>query len=92
MSKPTALTARTGEDVALPLPETKGDKFRRLANNRASEIVNGLGRLGNLSGPAYEYSDTQVVALEKAIREATKTAFDKLRWRTARVPPRRHII
>jgi hypothetical protein len=92
MSKSTALTVTRSAAVPAIRTETKAEKFRRLANNRTTEALDTIERIGNLAGPSYEYTEDQVAALEKALRDGLKTAFDKLRTRTAKAPPRRSII
>ena len=56
-------------------PESKRDKFVRLAENRTNKILDMLQLLGNLSNPGtYEYTQTDVDKIFNAIENATKEA------------------
>lgn len=91
----TAVAVRKPRSVTrlqTPKNETKKDKFRRLANIRAIAAVDALERLGNLGSSAYEYDESQVVTLEKAIKDAMNKAFAQLRSRTATRTAKREII
>lgn len=62
--------------------ETKSEKFKRLASSRVNKIVAGIKNLGNLSGPAYEYSEEQVAKMFEYIREELAEAesrFSKIK-------------
>lgn len=61
--------------------ETKSIRFKRLAENRTTKILNLIDLLGNLSNTSfYEYSDVQVEkifsAIESKVRE-NKNKFKK---------------
>ena len=57
------------------MPETKRDKFVRLAENRTNKILDMLQLLGNLSNPGtYEYTQNDVEKIFTAIENATKDA------------------
>ena len=62
-------------------PETKHQKFVRLAEARTNKIIATLRLLGNCSSPAaYEYSSNDVKKIFRAIEEATtdtKRRFEK---------------
>ena len=56
-------------------PETKHQKFVRLAEARTNKIIVTLRLLGNCSSPAaYEYSKSDVSKIFRAIEEATADA------------------
>ena len=49
----------------------KRKKFVRLAENRTQLALDAIRKIGNLSnGRAYEYSDADVKAIMKALKEA----------------------
>lgn len=50
--------------------ETKADKFKRLAIARTDKIVDGLEKLGNLSGNNYEYTEKQIEEMYSYIQNA----------------------
>lgn len=50
----------------------KREKFVRLAEGRTQLALDAIRKIGNLSNSrAYEYSDVDVKAIMKALREAT---------------------
>lgn len=50
----------------------KREKFVRLAEGRAQSALDAIRKLGNLSNRrAYEYSDSDVKKILKALRDAT---------------------
>jgi hypothetical protein len=56
------------------LPEVidKREKFVRLAEGRTQSALDAIRKLGNLSNRrAYEYSDSDVKKIVKALRDAT---------------------
>lgn len=56
-------------------PETKHQRFVRLAEARTNKIIATLRLLGNCSSPnVYEYSKTDVTKIFHAIEEATSDA------------------
>jgi hypothetical protein len=57
------------------LHETPNERFLRLANHRLPIAVKRIKLLGNLSGPAYEYTPEQVSVLFNILQ----TALDKAR-------------
>lgn len=72
--------------------ETKGEKFRRIAENRTNRIIDQIRVLGNLSNTSnYEYSMEEVEQIFKTIErelENTKDMFIfesekkfKLKWK-----------
>lgn len=57
------------------IPETKHQRFVRLAEARTNKIIATLRLLGNCSSPAvYEYSKSDVSKIFRAIEEATVDA------------------
>ena len=57
------------------VPESMGDKFRRLAEKRTNNLLEGFRKLGNLSNKSnYEYTDKQVKKIFAALsKELNKT-------------------
>ena len=59
--------------------QTRDQRFKRLAEQRVNAILDKLRLLGQLSNRSnYEYTDTQIEAIFKAIQKelnATKTKF-----------------
>ena len=49
--------------------ETKSEKFKRLATLRVSKLLKGIDILGNLSSPAYEYTDEEVTKIFSALAD-----------------------
>lgn len=78
--------------MALPLPETKSDKFRRLANGRAKVAIQAIVRLGQLATPQYDHTDEQVTVLRRTIIAALDEATDRLRLRKQPRKPTADII
>lgn len=48
--------------------EDKNSKFRRIAEQRVSKLLNQIRLLGNLSSANYEYSDEEISEVFDAIR------------------------
>lgn len=61
--------------------ESKSDKFRRLAETRATVIVRKVQQLGQLAGPGYDFTDEEVAFLFRTIREALDLAEARYRNR-----------
>ena len=60
-------------EALLMTEETKNEKFKRLAEKRANDIINRLRLVGNLSNrQQYDYSDEEVSALFGAIKDALR--------------------
>lgn len=58
--------------------ETKNQKFRRLAENRANKIIALISLLGNLSNTRnYEYSEKEIKHLFKSIETSLKKTKSK---------------
>ena len=58
--------------------ETKKEKFRRLASSRTNKIIDMIDLLGNLSNKSnYDYSDSDVDKIFKAIDSSLKAAKSK---------------
>lgn len=57
--------------------ETKADKFKRLAAARTDKIVDGLEKLGNLSGSNYEYTEKQIEEMYLYIQKALNDSRHK---------------
>ena len=61
-------------------PESKHQRFVRLAEARTNKIIATLRLLGNCSSPAvYEYSTTDVNKIFRAIRDAMEDAENRFR-------------
>lgn len=61
-------------------PESKHQRFVRLAEARTNKIIATLRLLGNCSSPAvYEYSTTDVNKIFHAIKDATADAENRFR-------------
>jgi hypothetical protein len=69
----------------VPVGETKSEKFRRLANLRANQILEDLRKLGNLSNKNhYQYSEDEVQRIFTTIDEAVSDAKGRFLGRTRR--------
>ena len=65
-------------------PETKHQRFVRLAEARTNKIIATLRLLGNCSSPAvYEYSKSDVDKIFHAIKAATADAENRFRKKGA---------
>ncbi len=61
-------------------PETREQRFRRLAEQRVNAILDRIRLLGQLANKSnYEYSDAQVEAIFKAIQKDVNAAKSKFR-------------
>ena len=61
-------------------PESKHQRFVRLAEARTNKIIATLRLLGNCSSPAvYEYSTNDVNKIFRAIRDAMEDAENRFR-------------
>ena len=61
-------------------PESKHQRFVRLAEARTNKIIATLRLLGNCSSPAvYEYSTSDVNKIFRAIRDAMEDAENRFR-------------
>jgi hypothetical protein len=69
----------------VPVGETKAEKFQRLANLRANQILEDLRKLGNLSNKNhYDYSEEEVQRMFSTIEEAVADAKSRFLGRTRR--------
>jgi hypothetical protein len=69
----------------VPVGETKAEKFQRLANLRANQILEDLRKLGNLSNKNhYDYSEEEVQRMFSTIEEAVADAKSRFLERTRR--------
>lgn len=60
-------------------PESKPDKFIRLAEQRTNKAINQISALGDLSNTAiYNYTPEQVIKIKAAITNALQLAVDRL--------------
>lgn len=82
---PAVVTASQSREIATLVhgEETKGDKFKRLANARSRDAIHKIDLIGNLAGPAYDFTNAQVTTLEVALTQAVKQAVHRLRSRKA---------
>ena len=63
-----------------PTGETREEKFKRLATQRTTRILDDLRLLGNLSNKStYSYSEEDVRKIFKAIEDQSKTAKEKFK-------------
>ena len=76
MSDPVRIRPETPQDRG---PETRNDKFRRLAEKRMNKVLHGLDQLGNLSGPGYEYSEAEVERIIAALSQGVDEVERRLR-------------
>ena len=57
------------------LKETPGEKFKRIAEKRTSDLLHRIDLLGNLSNRlVYEYTEDQISQIFNAIQAALKQA------------------
>ena len=56
---------------AAPDDESKGTKFSRLASARVGNAVKQIELVGNLAGPGYEYTPSQVKKVMDLLTDAT---------------------
>lgn len=71
------MAGRKKSDVGKP--ETEGEKFVRLAQQRVGMALKYIGLVGNLSGPGYERKPEQVEQILTALQDAvtrTKERFE----------------
>ena len=61
--------------------ESKHEKFKRLATARANRILNNLRKLGNLSSPNYEYTDSEIEKIFSVIEKTTSETRGKFKKR-----------
>ena len=60
--------------------QTRGERFKRLAERRVNTILDKLRLLGQLSNRSnYEYTDAQVDAIFRAIQKDVNAAKSKFR-------------
>ena len=73
MSDPVRLRPEAGQ------PETRNDKFRRLAQSRTNRVLAGFPLLHNLVGPAYESTPEErrqiVDTLQKHVDDLKQAFF-----------------
>ena len=68
-----------------PEGETKSEKFQRLANLRANQILEDLRKLGNLSNRNhYDYTEDEVQRIFSTIEGAVADAKSRFLGRTRR--------
>ena len=76
--------ARKVSRTRAPENETAADRFKRVANTRATVVLDGLRLIGQIgTSKEYEYTFEQVTILLGAINAALVDATDKLRNRAA---------
>jgi len=62
------------------ISESKSERFIRLAEKRVTNALTELRKIGNLAGPAYEYTEKQVQAIITALNDGISNInvrFDK---------------
>lgn len=73
------------------MTETKSESFHRLAGKRVETIEDALRIFSNLSGPSYEWTQTEVEAYFARIRAAEEVALqrfaDTKRWQIQALLP-----
>jgi ACT domain-containing protein len=57
--------------------ESKGAKFKRLADARVSKVLKQIALIGNLSGSGYEYEAAQVEKIQSALVEQVKATMGR---------------
>jgi hypothetical protein len=69
----------------VPVGETKSAKFQRLASLRATQILEDLRKLGNLSNRNhYDYTEDEVQRIFSTIEETVSDAKSRFLGRTRR--------
>lgn len=68
----------SGDEVDKSM-ENKHEKFKRLATGRTNRILNNLRKLGNLSSPNYEYTDSEIEKIFSAIEKITSETRGKFK-------------
>ena len=58
-------------------PESKNEKFKRLAAHRVNNVLKSIQVLSNCSGPAYEYGSEEVTSIFSAIEVKLSEARDR---------------
>jgi hypothetical protein len=67
----------------VPKDSDKRENFVRLAEGRTQLALDAIRKIGNLSNSrAYEYSDTDIKAIIKALRDATSDVERKFSSKT----------
>lgn len=66
-------------ETAVKAPESRNDRFRRLANARTKAVVARLRLLSNLGSPDYERKPEQVDTIEDLLQAELKDCIDSLR-------------
>jgi len=62
---------------SLPVGETPEARFVRLAGPRVTSVLQGLDRIGKLSGSRYKWSPEQLEAMADAVHAAAVEAFGR---------------
>jgi hypothetical protein len=80
MKKPTARKARVIVKARLgrkppPPNETRRDRFKRIGERRMTEVLGKIALLGNLSSPAYDVTEADIVAMRETMHHAIEAAF-----------------
>lgn len=60
------------------IPETKNQRFVRLANSRVGRAVKMIFNIGNLGGPGYESTPEQREKISAALNDAVKGTLARL--------------
>lgn len=65
--------------LAVKPPESKADRFYRLADARLNNALDKIRLIGNLSGAGYESTAEQVDFIEKCLQSAVVDVINSLR-------------
>ena len=74
------MAGRKKSDVGKP--ETDGEKFVRLAEQRMGNALKYIALVGNLAGPGYDKTDSQVEQILLAMQEAVDKVKDRFGGKT----------
>lgn len=56
-------------EEAAPAGETAAEKFSRIGSKRLQNVLDAMRVLRNCAGPGYEYTEAQVQAIDKYIKD-----------------------
>ena len=70
-------TERKKRQPAAPEGETKRAKFTRLATARVNKAVKTVSLIGNLAGPGYEFTSTDLDTIRNALDAARAAVIQR---------------
>ncbi len=59
--------------------ESRRDRFERLGRSRMRRTLNTIRLLGNLATPNYQWTESDISKMEKALREQIDKTFSKFK-------------